>query len=171
MKILVINSGSSTIKYQLFDDGESSTCSQGDRGAPGRGRLLHQSADASRCLPPRCRYTPITKPSSCMVEGFCGIPSTGHSVTPTRSTRSVIARARADAFVIISRSPPKSSPSWRSACPWRRSTTRRTLMVSARAQKLLPNVPHVAVFDTSFHQTMPRQSLPLHNPARVLHPT
>lgn len=33
-------------------------------------------------------------------------------------------------------------------------------------RKLLPNIPHVAVFDTSFHQTMPEQaylySLPFH---------
>ena len=25
-------------------------------------------------------------------------------------------------------------------------------------RKLLPNIPHVAVFDTSFHQSMPEQS-------------
>lgn len=33
-------------------------------------------------------------------------------------------------------------------------------------RKLLPEIPHVAVFDTSFHQTMPEQaylySLPYH---------
>ena len=49
---------------------------------------------------------------------------------------------------------------------WRRSTTRKALAAIDEAMKALPDVPHVAVFDTAFHRTMPEEASTYALPAR-----
>ena len=44
------------------------------------------------------------------------------------------------------------------SCRWRRCTTRPTWRASRVARRLFPDVPHVAVFDTAFHQTLPEHA-------------
>ena len=56
-------------------------------------------------------------------------------------------------------------------CRSRRCTTRPTSPASRVARQLLPDVPHVAVFDTAFHHDLPAAAHLRHRPARWPPPT
>ena len=69
-------------------------------------------------------------------------------------------RARRHRFV----EPSWSTTRWRrrstSYASSRRSTTRRRSRRSRARERALPDVPHVAVFDTAFHATIPEEAAP-----------
>lgn len=151
--ILVINAGSSSIKYQLIDcaTGERRTSGLVERIGEPSGRVKHESAGAVHEWD-----TPIADHSEAfaqMVRGFAaaGTPleelsvvAVGHRVVQGGSDfdgPTLIDDAVVERILALSELAPLHNPANASA------------IVAAR--ETFPGVPHVAVFDTAFHQTMP----------------
>ena len=138
MKILVLNAGSSSIKYQVFAiPGEQALLKgQIDRiGEPGSAIASHHAAleHIIRCLR-----------TDGVLAADGGIDAIGHRVVhggehfhqPVRIDAQVIAAIRA--MIPLA---PLHNPA--------------NLEGIEVAQRLFPGAPQVAVFDTAFHQTMP----------------
>ena len=158
MKILVINSGSSSLKYQLFDmaNGAILTAGSVERIGESNPALRHSWRTRAGATEERAReviapdhraaFTAIAaamRETGVMdeVERVDGI---GHRVVhggerfraPTRIDAGVVAAIRA----LIPLAPLHNPPN---------------LLGIEVCLELFPNVPQVAVFDTAFHQTMP----------------
>jgi len=155
MKVLVVNAGSSSIKYQVVDMTDESVLAVGlvDRvGIPGS-TLEHKPAgkDAvviKKDLPDHTAgmelvLEVLVNPEYGVVKDMSEIGAAGHrvvhggesfaeSVVIDDNVRKVIR----DCFDIA----PLHNPP--------------NLMGIEACQKLMPNIKHVAVFDTAFHQTM-----------------
>ena len=151
--IIVINAGSSSIKYQLIDALAERTLAVGlvERIGEPMGRLVHRGSGA-----PIERQVPIsdhTQGFAEMVRAFAesgepldglGVTAVGHRVVqgggefvePTLIDDEVAARILALAALA-----PLHNPGNHEA------------IVAARV--VFPTVPHVAVFDTAFHRSMP----------------
>lgn len=151
--VLVVNSGSSSIKYQLIDAVTEERVASGliERIGEQVGRIEHLAGQdrADRDIPVPDHAAGF----SAMLEAFAragtpvadlGIEAVGHRVVqggsrfvaPTEITDEV-----AGAILELGELAPLHNPGHYQA------------IVAARAA--FPNVPHVAVFDTAFHQTMP----------------
>ena len=151
--VLVVNSGSSSIKYQLIDAVTEERLASGlvERIGEHAGRLVHTQGGArdERDIP----VPDHTAAFSAMLEAFArsgapldelGVAAVGHRVVqggsefvaPTVITDEVAAR-----ILALKALAPLHNPGHHQA------------IVAARA--VFPDVPHVAVFDTAFHQTLP----------------
>lgn len=150
--ILVINSGSSSIKYELFDGDVRLATGLIERiGEAVDGWITHRARGERT----RVEVSIADHPAAfeLMVEAFdrsnmplksLGIVAVGHRVVqggaefiaPTLIDDAVVAR-----ILALAELAPLHNPGHAQA------------IVAARV--LLPNVPHVAVFDTAFHQTIP----------------
>jgi len=128
-RILVLNCGSSSLKYQLFDGDKVVDKGTVERiGEPGGGPADH--AAALRLMAERVDLT--------------GLGGVGHRVVhggvrfaePTLITDQVVAEI--ERLVPLA---PLHNPA--------------NLTGIAQARRLLPGVPQVAVFDTAFHRTLP----------------
>src|ERR1700730_2448967 len=128
-RVLVLNSGSSSLKYRLFDGSDTVTQGLVERiGEPGADTPDH-SAALSRVM---------------STLDLAGLAAVGHRVVhggdrfsaPTRVTDAVVAQIRG--LVPLA---PLHNPA--------------NLAGVEVARRLLPDTPSVAVFDTAFHQTMP----------------
>lgn len=154
--ILVINSGSSSIKYQLIDPETQGRLASGliERIGQERGRVAHRFGDAE----PE-HETPIADHSAGFREmvaafersghdvGALGIAAVGHRVVQGGEgfvAPTVIDEAVMRSIRELSALAPLHNPAHYQA------------IVAAR--EAFPEVPHVAVFDTAFHQTIPRDA-------------
>lgn len=155
MKVLVVNAGSSSIKYQVFDMTDESVLAKGlvDRvGIPGT-TLEHKPTGKDEVvikkdLPDHTEgmklvLEALVNEEYGIIKSMDEIGAVGHrvvhggeafasSVVITDEVKKVIK----DCFDIA----PLHNPP--------------NLMGIEACQALMPNVPHVAVFDTAFHQTM-----------------
>ena len=155
MKILVINSGRSTIKYTLFDTA--------DQNRSGRGRIEQIGPDGARHsfrsakgelveqLPPGRRkdflaamVKALTDPDKGVLKSSADVTALGHRVVHG-GDKFIDAEVVTDEVLAgieeIADLAPLHNP---------------IMVESIRAAKVLfPEAPHVAVFDTAFHQTMP----------------
>ncbi|MDI6022534.1 acetate kinase [Leucobacter sp. UT-8R-CII-1-4] len=151
--ILVINAGSSSIKYQLIDcvTGQRRTSGLVERIGEANGRVQHEVPGEAFVW-----ETPIADHSAAfrqMVHGFAkaGTPlaeldvaAVGHRVVQGGSEfhgPTLITDEVAEQILALGELAPLHNPANYSA------------IVAAR--ETFPDVPHVAVFDTAFHQTMP----------------
>jgi len=155
MKVLVINAGSSSIKYQLFSMATETVIAKGlvERIGESGSRLVHSVNGGKKEV-----AAPIADHSAAfklIVDTLLGnggairsaseIQAVGHRVVhggehftgSVLITESVLEAIRACIPLAPLHNPPN-------------------LTGIEAAQKLLPSVPHVAVFDTAFHQTMPQ---------------
>ncbi|MCA9072989.1 MAG: acetate kinase, partial [Planctomycetaceae bacterium] len=161
MRILVINTGSSSIKYELFDmDGpESLATGLVERIGEPQSRLEHRLRNEAGTVTEEAREEAIADhgeglrkiadflSQSGLLRGSDGLDGIGHRVVhggekfqePTLLNDEVVAR-------IEEQSPlaPLHNPANLRGI----ETTRETW----------PKVPQVAVFDTAFHQTIPAQA-------------
>jgi len=151
--ILVINAGSSSIKYQLIDvaTGVRQTSGLAERIGEGLGRVKHESD--GREFEWQTEIADHTEAFAQMARGFAdaGTPldtldlaAVGHRVVQGGSeflTATLIDDHVAERILALSDLAPLHNPANYSA------------IVAARAA--FADVPHVAVFDTSFHQTLP----------------
>ncbi|SHH01824.1 acetate kinase [Thermosyntropha lipolytica DSM 11003] len=155
MKVLVVNAGSSSIKYQVFDMTTETVLAKGlvDRvGIPGT-TLEHKPAGKDEVvikkdLPDhtegmRLVLEVLTNEEYGVIKSMDEIGAVGHRVVHGGESfaQSVIIddhvkKVIRDCFDIA----PLHNPP--------------NLMGIEACQALMPNVPHVAVFDTAFHQTM-----------------
>ncbi|MGE5372558.1 MAG: acetate/propionate family kinase [Solirubrobacterales bacterium] len=155
MKVLVVNCGSSSIKYQVFDMSDESVLAKGlvDRvGIPGT-VLKHEPAGKDEVvikqdLPDHTAgmklvLEVLVNPEYGVIEKMSDIGAVGHRVVhggeqfaSSTLINDIVKQVIKDCFDIA----PLHNPP--------------NLMGIEACQELMPNVPHVAVFDTAFHQSM-----------------
>lgn len=155
MKVLVVNAGSSSIKYQVFDMTDESVLAKGlvDRvGIPGT-TLEHKPAGKDevvikRDLPDHTEgmklvLDVLVNPEYGCIKSMDEIGAVGHRVVHGGEDFS--------ASVVIDDNVKKVIKDCFDIAPLHNPPN---LMGIEACQALMPNVPHVAVFDTAFHQTM-----------------
>ena len=158
MKILVINCGSSSIKYQLFEMEPEALLAKGivERIGEQQAALRHAAGDrAHRVQAPIPDHetafdhirTALLHPEHGVLASPDEIDAVGHRVVhggegfvqSTLITPAVIAALEEYSALAPLHNPPN--------------------LVGIRcAQRAFPGKPHVGVFDTAFHQTMPRHA-------------
>ena len=155
MKILVINSGSSTIKYQLFDGAVEKVHAKGivARIAEQGSYISHETPQAAfRLETPVPNYhrafellvEALLDPEHGAIQDISEVSAIGHRAVHG-----------ADLFIESTLITPEVIAKMEECVPLAPLHNPPNLMGIREAQKLFPGVPQVAVFDTSFHQTMP----------------
>jgi acetate kinase len=163
MKVLVINSGSSSIKYQLLDMQTRAVLASGivERIGEPLGALTHKKAPGTDAEARKTIEQPIadhkqgmnllvgllTDPELGAVADMGEIYAVGHRVLQGGETL-YMPLAVDDAVKDAIRANIPIGPLHNPA----------NLAGIEVAQELMPGVPQVAVFDTEFHQTMPAQA-------------
>lgn len=163
MKILVINSGSSSIKYQLLDMETRAVLASGvvERIGEPMGALTHKKAPGTAAEARKTIEQPIANhkqgmnllvellidPELGAVADMGEIYAVGHRVLQGGETL-YMPMAVDDAVKDAIRANIPIGPLHNPA----------NLAGIEVAQELMPGVPQVAVFDTEFHQTMPAQA-------------
>ncbi|MEB4589898.1 acetate kinase [Candidatus Thiothrix sp. Deng01] len=138
MKILVLNAGSSSVKYQVFAMEEQRVLAKGlvDRiGEAGSEIASHREA-----LERMIQHLQAEK----IIHGGKGIDAIGHRVVHGGERFHEPALIDADVMAAISEMVPLA--------PLHNPANLEGIEV---AKKLFPDVPQVAIFDTAFHQSMP----------------
>lgn len=163
MKILVINTGSSSIKYQMFDMDHQKIMASGmaekigeDRGSLIHKRILDHGEQVKKVEEGRIPdhheglnriVDLLVDPEHGVIQDKSEISAVGHRVvhggetfrSPTIIDEKVIAAIEENIPLA-----PLHNPS--------------NLMGIEVARKIFPGSPQVAVFDTAFHQTIPMES-------------
>jgi acetate kinase len=161
MKILVINCGSSSIKYQLFDMRDESVLAAGvlEQIGESRSRLSHrfsgsgsemEKLNRSRPVPDHRRGFDLIRTvlkESGALENTAELSGIGHRVVhggdvfraPTRITAEVVATIRR--LIPLA---PLHNPA--------------NLLGIEVSIEVAPRVPQAAVFDTAFHQSLPEHA-------------
>lgn len=159
MKILVVNAGSSSLKYQLLDMTDESVIAKGncDRIGIG-GHISHKTGDG-RSLDADCNFPTHTEAFEKLVEvltsGDCKvidsmneISAVGHRVVQGAEVFKETCIADEEVINKIDElselAPVHNHPS--------------ALALRACKAVLSENVPQVVVFDTAFHSTMPKKA-------------
>jgi acetate kinase len=158
MKVLVINSGSSSIKYEVFEISNFNVVSSGvlERIGESESQHTHRLADALGRVKESVRRGRVnnheegfrfilgTSPDSPVIKDSSEILGIGHRVVhggeafrePVLIDGSVIETIRGISALAPLHNPPN-------------------LLGIEAARQVFPGVPQVAVFDTAFHQSMP----------------
>ncbi len=158
MKILVLNSGSSSIKYQLFGMPGDEVLAKGlvQRIGEPAGELEQQTAKGKfTSREPVVDHTValekvaflLTRAENAPLADISEIGAVGHRVVHggEHFTKSCVITKEIEAAIqqMCALAPLHNPPA---------------LLGIRAAQQLLPSVPQVAVFDTAFHQTIPQQA-------------
>jgi acetate kinase len=159
MKILVINAGSSSLKYQLFDMDNESIIAKGVCERIGiDGHLKHTPAngkpvfDEDIALPTHAEaieavLDKLVSEKYGVIGSMAEIDAVGHRVL--HGGQKFSASVRVDEKVIAA---------IEECIPLGPLHNPANLMGIRACEKAMPGVPQVAVFDTAFHQTMPASS-------------
>lgn len=158
MKILVINAGSTTLKYQLINSEDESVIAKGlCERIGGTGVINYNKRDGSKAsetveMPDhsvalKLVIDRLTDPDFGLVKDLSEIDAVGHRVVhggESFSSSVVVDDAIIEEIRACSDLAPLHNPA-------------NILGINA-CRKLMPGVPNVAVFDTAFHQTMPEKA-------------
>lgn len=160
MKILVINCGSSSLKYQLFDMTTAAALATGlvERIGEPRGMLTHQNHPDTDGETKIVREEPIAdheagmrlalemlaNPETGVIPNRSDIQAVGHRVVHGGETFRASTRISREVMAAIEQTIPLA--------PLHNPANLSGIRV---ARELFPDAPQVAVFDTAFHQTMP----------------
>lgn len=156
MKILIINSGSSSVKYKFFDVKDEKELAKGivERIGLKKSELIHIAAGGKEIKVIRdisdhesavsIALSFLTDREHGVIKDISEIGAVGHRVVhggeefsdSTVITDEVVAAIKSYCKLAPLHNPPN-------------------LLGIKVAQKLLPDIKHVAVFDTAFHQTIP----------------
>lgn len=166
MKILALNCGSSTVKFQLFETGPEMIRRNDDRmlarglvekiGAPDAGVTFEVPGVSKQAFREEIRdhEAAIRAAFLRLLEGDCGlvrslgeIAGVGHRV--------VHAGEHYSAAVLMNDEVERRIEECSSLAPLHNPHNLRGYRA---VRALLPDCPNVAVFDTAFHQTMPRRA-------------
>lgn len=158
MNVLVINCGSSSLKFQLIDSESESVLAKGLCERIGiDGRLVYQRAGGEKEVTEETMPThteavkmvleALINPKTGAIVSLDEISAVGHRVVHggeafTEST--LINEEVIAAIENVSELAPLHNPA--------------NLIGIAACQELMPGVPMAAVFDTAFHQTMPKEA-------------
>ena len=159
MKILIINCGSSSLKYQLMDMNTKVPIAKGlvERiGIPGS-VLNHRPADKEKVvietdLPDHVAaiqvvLVAILHPEHGVIKSLNEIDAVGHRV--------VHGGEKFSASVLVDEGVKKIITDCIELSPLHNPANMAGILA---CEKLMPETPQVAVFDTAFHQTMPAES-------------
>lgn len=160
MKILILNSGSSSIKYKVYDienDYTTLAAGQVDRLGLKRGCIIHAPLNKDKItiereIPNHKEALThiaeiLTNNEYGVIESFSEIKGVGHRV--------VHGAERFSGSVLIT---DEVIDAIKECCDLAPLHNPPNLLGIEACQELLPNVPQVAVFDTAFHQTMPKKA-------------
>ncbi len=158
MKVLVINSGSSSIKYQLLEMDTERVLAKGlvERIGIEGSRIIHRKNEEKYVIEKVIKNHEeglkevldlLTSEDYKVISSLNEIDAVGHRVVhggERFSSSVIIDKDSLDTIEMMSFLAPLHNPA--------------NVMGIKAAMDLLPNVPQVGVFDTSFHQTMPKTS-------------
>ncbi len=158
MKVLVINCGSSSLKYQLIDSDSEQVLAKGLCERIGiDGRLTHRPAgkDKVEIEAPMANHTEavslvlkhLTDPEVGVIGSLAEIGAVGHRIVHggEKFAASTVLNDEVIAEIEkVSDLAPLHNPA--------------NLIGIRACQELMPGVPMVGVFDTAFHQTMPEKA-------------
>ncbi len=159
MKILVLNSGSSSVKYKLFDtDGEKVLAEGGvEKIGLDDGFIKYRKADGSKAMIKlgnvdhqgaiKAVLNLLTDPMEGCIKNYDEIGAVGHRVVhgAEKFTKSVIINDEVKQMI--------------RECYGIAPLHNPANMTGIEAiDNLMPGVPQVGVFDTAFHQTMPAKA-------------
>lgn len=158
MKILVINCGSSSLKYQLFDMDNEEVLVKGlvERIGIDGSRLKQEKGDDEYIIEEDMKdhteavkhvFDAITDKENGVIADLSEIDAVGHRFVHggEKITKSVVIDENVrEAVKEYSKFAPLHNPA--------------NMMGLEACEKLLPNVKNVAVFDTAFHQSMPEEN-------------
>ena len=159
MKVLVLNCGSSSLKYQLIDMETENVLAKGlcERIGIEGSKLKHQPAgkDAvifddyqeDHSVSVKMVLDALTNPEYGVVKSMSEINAVGHRVVHGGEyfANSVIINQEVIAAI-------------EKCCELAPLHNPANLIGIAACDKIMPGVPQVAVFDTAFHQTMPERA-------------
>ena len=159
MDILALNCGSSSLKYQLFDWEKKQVIAKGmvERVTIGGSYIIHQVPGRETyreiCACPDHKVAvalimrTLTNADHGVVKDMSQIAAVGHRVVHggEKFTRSVLID---DAVIEAIKEVQHLAPLHNSA----------NISGIEAAEAILPDVPHVAIFDTAFHQSMPEHA-------------
>lgn len=156
MIIMALNCGSSSVKYQLFDWHRMEVIAKGMverviiggsfimHEIPGRDNFHHEQECSNHQEAIDLVIRTVTDPLHGVLKSVDEISAVGHRVVHggEKFTRSVlIDESVLNAVKEVQHLAPLHNPP--------------NIEGIEAAQALMPNIPHVAIFDTAFHQTMP----------------
>jgi len=156
MRILCLNCGSSSVKYRLYDWEKQETLATGvvERVTVGGSFIAHETSGRDKLVIKReCPdhkmaiklvMDTLTHPEHGVIPDTRSISAVGHRVVHggERFAKSVLIDDEAiDVFKKISALAPLHNPP--------------NIMGIEAAKDLMPDIPHVAIMDTAWHQTMP----------------
>ena len=158
MKILVLNCGSSSLKYQLIDMNSENALAKGlvERIGIEGSRLVHERGEEKTTVDAEIpnhdiavKYVieMLTSSKHGVIRSMDEISAAGHRV--------VHGGEHFTASAIITPEAKKAIEDCFSLAPLHNPANLTGILA---CEKLLPNVPQVAVFDTAFHQTMPQKA-------------
>lgn len=166
MKILVLNCGSSSLKYQLIETTTESVLSSGlvERIGLSGAVLTHRKGELKFIIDSEKQLangTPITDHKSavaCVTKVLCcetiGVINTMAEINAV-GHRVVHGGEKYAASVIINATVMEALEECAKLAPLHNPTNITGIKA---CQELMPNIPMVAVFDTAFHQTMPAEA-------------
>ena len=158
MNVLVINCGSSSLKYQLINSDSESVLAKGLCERIGiDGRLVYQKAGLDKEITEAAMPThkeaiqmvldALVNPKTGAVASLSEIDAVGHRV--------VHGGEKFAASVVLNDEVLAKVEECNELAPLHNPAN----LIGIRAcQELMPNVPMVGVFDTAFHQTMPKKA-------------
>ena len=155
MNVLVINCGSSSLKYQLIDSQTEAVLAKGLCERIGiDGRLVYEKAGCDKEVTEAAMPThkqaiqlvldALVNPTTGAIADLTAIDAVGHRVVhggEKFATSTVLTEEVISVIEECNDLAPLHNPA--------------NLIGIRACQELMPNVPMVAVFDTAFHQTMP----------------
>mgnify|MGYP003433642154 FL=1 len=155
MNVLVINCGSSSLKYQLIDSQTEAVLAKGLCERIGiDGRLVYEKSGCDKEVTEAAMTThkqaiqlvldALVNPTTGAIESLAAIDAVGHRVVhggEKFATSTVLTEEVINVIEECNDLAPLHNPA--------------NLIGIRACQELMPNVPMVAVFDTAFHQTMP----------------
>ncbi len=159
MKILVLNCGSSSVKYKLIDTADNSVLAEGgvEKIGLNDGFLKYKKNDGSKAVielglvdhngAVQAILNLLTDPAEGCIKSYDEIDAVGHRVVhgAEKFSESVLINDEVkDMIKQCYDIAPLHNPA--------------NLMGIEACQKIMPTTPQVAVFDTAFHQTMPAKS-------------
>jgi acetate kinase len=157
MKILVLNCGSSSIKYKLYEIDSKQELSQGvveKIGMPASFLKYSNTGQDKKSITKEIKehttgieliFQILIDKTDGVIKDFCEINAVGHRI--------VHGGDKFKKSVIIDDEVIKNIELCIELAPLHNPANLKGIFA---VKKLLPNVPQVAVFDTSFHQTMPQ---------------
>ncbi len=159
MKVLVINCGSSSLKYQLIDSTTEDVLAKGlcERIGIDNSSVTHQKAGGGKkkTLLPMADHTDavkvvidkLTDPQEGVIASLQEIDAVGHRI--------VHGGEKFKGSVVIDDEVIETITACNDLAPLHNPAN----LIGIRAcQKVMPGVPMAAVFDTAFHQTMPKKA-------------